>query len=113
LTGKRTFASALTAALASGDLFKRLQWIEVERGGAKIGATIFFKADKAPGALDPRIRESQFGARVARFESNLAARVTLCLSLVVIQVLVELTEANRSGGETLASLVHALHGETK
>jgi hypothetical protein len=43
LTGKKMFASALTAVLASEDLAKRLLWIEVKRSGAQAGATMVFR----------------------------------------------------------------------
>jgi len=43
LTGKKTFATALTAVLASEELSKRLRWIDVQRSGSAVGASLAFE----------------------------------------------------------------------
>jgi hypothetical protein len=43
ITGKKTFATALTAVLASDELSRRLGWIDVERSGSAVGASLAFK----------------------------------------------------------------------
>jgi DNA-binding IscR family transcriptional regulator len=49
LTGKKTFASALAAVLASEELSKRLSWIDVERSGSAVGARLAFR--RPPGEI--------------------------------------------------------------
>src|SRR5262245_44137916 len=43
VTGKKTFASALTAVLDSEELAKQLSYISVERGSKLAQASLFFK----------------------------------------------------------------------
>ena len=43
LAGKATFASALTAALASEDTARRIMYLAVDRGGGRSSAYIFFR----------------------------------------------------------------------
>ena len=77
LTGKKTFATALAAALASEDVAKQVRWIEVERGGSKARAIIAFKEE--PDKVG--VETSEFGFKDARFESRLSVRATLFLPL--------------------------------
>ena len=46
LTGKKTFAGAVTAVLASEDLAKQARWLEVARGGSKSYAHISYPPDE-------------------------------------------------------------------
>jgi DNA-binding IscR family transcriptional regulator len=72
VTGKKTFATALAAILASEKMAKQVGWIEVERGGAKAHAIIGFK--ERPG---DKSRVSGFGFEDARQSSRLSVRARL------------------------------------
>jgi hypothetical protein len=77
LTGKRTFASALTAVLQSEELAKRASFFMVERGGSESDATIAF--DREPGELSLQSAQlSRFGKGKAR-ESQLYTQTYLAL----------------------------------
>jgi DNA-binding IscR family transcriptional regulator len=92
LTGKKTFATALTAALASQEMAKRVRWLEVERGGglgSKVGARIFYRPSGSELLVSLTIDllserdtpvASQFGfEELARRKSALDVRSSLIL----------------------------------
>ena len=88
LTGKKSFASALTAALASMDTAKQIRWLEVERGGAKASAAIIYRprgrerlVSVAVDLLSERDHpvESRFGFVGAGRKSQLSVRASLWL----------------------------------
>jgi hypothetical protein len=101
ITGKKTFASALTAVLSSEELAKQLRWIDVERSGAEAGASLVFKKpaevilthDEKSELLNEAIAgrpwstakaeatkdytDSRFGHEYPRFKSMLNVRAQL------------------------------------
>jgi DNA-binding IscR family transcriptional regulator len=85
LTGKKTFASALTAVLASEDTAKRARWLELERGGSKSGASLFYYP-RAIDVLSDRDHPvaSEFGFVGAHRKAALSVQATLTLPLHAI-----------------------------
>jgi hypothetical protein len=85
LTGKRTFATALTAVLASEEIAKNVGWIDVDRGSRGAEAHIGYKGNSEvklpPGQYETAggIRVSEFGLKDAARESRLQIRATLLL----------------------------------
>jgi len=105
LTGKKTFAAALTAVLASEELSKRLSWIDVQRSGSAVGASLAFrrppeeiitdedydemrkshehrltvlkKRGREPGDSTLNIISSEFGHKRPKFISMLDVKSTL------------------------------------
>lgn len=93
LTGKKTFASALTAVLASEDTAKRARWLELERGGSKSGASLFYYprgvervVSVAIDVLSDRDHPvaSEFGFVGADRKAALSVQATLTLPLHAI-----------------------------
>jgi DNA-binding IscR family transcriptional regulator len=68
LTGKKTFATALATVLASEELSKRLRWIDVERSGSAVGASLVFERPSQEILTDQDYAEMKGKSRKDRAE---------------------------------------------
>ena len=63
LTGKATFASALTAVLADETLAQRVRWIRIERGSSSFEAQIVYDVNLEARDHSKRLPSSHFGVK--------------------------------------------------
>src|SRR4029079_1700747 len=79
LTGKKTFADALTAILDSKGM-RGVQWFDIERRGAVVQARIYFKS-----AEQERVKESDFGVMSVRQKHNTVSKFSLFLRTAILE----------------------------
>jgi hypothetical protein len=73
ITGKKTFAEALTAILASEELARQIEFFEVGRSGEKAGACIFRKGESYAGVDGTTFGVRHGAGAVSQFGSGLLA----------------------------------------